>query len=353
MVSSEGQRSRSRGLAQALVLALVIHLITSSLMVQTVWKDETTTTLDQMRSEFLAPIDTVLQDSNNSQNSFSQKPVHNASSVEPQPSLLTCHGIRNLKIVDKLGKGKRKRAFSVRLPSGEIVVAKRCRTAKCYREQLTQFEGTTFKKLFQQHGSKALKFYGECKGKRLNLTALEKHPKKYIGKLQDNFKVHYTFLVEFATPLLEGWHTNGSWVDPDCFAQHYTEADVADLASIAHRYASLDEPLYMGPTDITRTDNIFPQQYVTTHTASGEVSSIQHSDLDLMVSCKDHGPNKCTYDAALDYNCRIISKLVNRTLDCSDAASTKLQEHRSGGAPRINTTLAALSCLKEKGYKPT
>ncbi len=340
MITANGSRPRGKVLlktlaVKALVLTIGFHLLTTVVLVGTVWDDETV--LDPIRSSFLVQSDNSTQNNDHFRQNIS--PQH---SIDDSP-LLTCNDIQNIPILEVLGKGKRKRAFSVRLPTGDIGVAKRCRRPQCYRESLTNTEGGIFKTLFEQYGSKALRFFGDCYGGPMDEERFREEPRIYSNQLEDNFAVGYTFVIEFATPLLDGWHYNGSWVDPNCFAQHYTEADVADLASIAHRYAALPEPLYMGPIQADKTDNMYPQQSATTHTKTGAVVSIQHTDLDWIVLCRDHGPDKCTYEAALDYNCRIISQLVNRTLDCST-----LQDHNER-APRINTTLAKLSCLREKG----
>ena len=348
MTSADGDRPKKSVLLKALVLTIGFHLLTTAVLVGTVWEDETT--FDQYRLDFLAPSDNSTErDSHPRLGNSPQQSIHNSP-------LLTCNDIQNIPVLETLGKGKRKRAFSLQLPNGEIGIAKRCRHPKCYRQGLTTKEGGIFKTSFEQHGSKALRFFGDCHGGPLDDERFQDDPRHYTRDLQDNFTIGYTFVIEVATPLLAAWHYNGSWVDPNCFAQHYTEADVADLASIAHRYAALPEPLYMGPIDINQTDNMYPQQYAITQTKTGEVASIQHTDLDWIVPCRDHGPDKCTYKAALDYNCQVISQLVNRSLDCSETSTIMKGHGRNAAQPRINTTLAKLSCLRKRGKirgKPT
>lgn len=273
-----------------------------------------------------------------------------SSTVKPPLSqenpLLNCTEITELEIVSKLGAGKQKVTYAVRLPNGQLGVAKRCHAASCVVQNLTINEGAIFRDLFEENGSQAIRFFGDCHGEPLELP----NSNRYVQSVKTDFSVGHTTVVEMGRPLLADWTYNGSGIDVNCFAGFFTPADVDDLMTIAQRYArSSHGPILLGLRN-QFTDNIFPQQYVLMKrtiydgNVSHKVTSIQHGDVDMLYRCREHYGDKCTYEWSLGQNCAIIAKVVNRNLtdlDCENDLPSAVDPN----APRINTTLATLSCL--------
>ena len=279
---------------------------------------------------------------------------HTATSLPSRTSTapldyLNCTEIASLEILYRVGSGQQKRSYAVRLPNGEVGIAKRCHSGLCYKNNYIEKEGQLWQSLYEENGSQAVRFYGMCRGEPVTDYTM-----KYLKEIKRDFTIGTTVVLELGEPLMPYWAQGLNLTERDrryrrCFAKFYTPADLADLVRIAQNYANRSKgPIILSSSesDNAFTDNDCPQQYITVqrNTSDGRSTiSIKHADFDFASICSN-----CTYEHALDLNCNIISKLVDRTeipkLDCSkDSPYTHPSIDPNG--PRINLTYAREACL--------
>ena len=176
------------------------------------------------------------------------------------PHILNCTEMKDAEILSELGRGKRRIMYKVKLPNGQLAVAKRCfrRSDFCFPGMKKESELMAM--LQEAYGDQAVAVYGICQNEPST---------PYIDRIYDKLGDGPTLLVELGTPLKqEGWNGNIQY--------NFNEADLRDLDTIAQQYANLPgRPLMMGvPFARQRTDNYFPQQYARFR------SGIRHIDLE-------------------------------------------------------------------------
>jgi len=251
-------------------------------------------------------------------------------------NLLGCNDMKNIKIIREVSTGNQKIIYEVELPSGQKAIAKRCISHRCVKYGKVKQEGLYLKYLQQYFGrQKTIAHYGEC-DMPYNLTKL--HTKgtgnRYLKSIASNFtRGGYTSIIELGKILIPTM--GGKEMDMNfrqCFASHFTDADLENIRSIARQYASYPEsPLLFHDPEI-KSHNACAEQYVVVD------AGIRHVDLDQIFLCKD-----CTYDKALEINCRTIRVLSHRPdLNCTLAYS--LEHPVNNMSIHINARETHLEC---------
>ena len=267
--------------------------------------------------------------------------AYNASSImNGVHPLLTCSEIRNLEIIRRIGNGERKAAYMVKLPSGKHALAKRCINEVCIRDQSVAKEASFFMELQNQYGSEAVQFYGECNSS-LPYPLLALHDRRGFDKAASNFSLGYTSVVELGKPLITTWmkiyikKNFEKFFFQDrrkCFARYFTDADLEGFKFIARQYANMSSsPKLLGPKK-GYIDNIFAEQYILTK------AGLRLGDLDSYETCKE-----CSYEKAVKHNCKIVSRVVFKDLECSLANS--LKNPVKFPDDHINVTEANINCI--------
>lgn len=259
---------------------------------------------------------------------------------------LDCKDLPNIEIVRELGKGKAKIVYEVKLPSGQIAIAKRCISDHCLRKGLLIREVTYLKGLQEQYGQdQVIELYGACDGEYPNggidllkgTRSSKKRNTRYLTKIASNFNEGYTSFIELGKPFLSEWR-EGEVKFRKCFASFFTAADVESFRVIARQYAAYkDSPMVLGKPTIYFTDNIWVEQYILAKAGP------RHVDLDMLDECKN-----CTYNEALKFNCAIVKDVVfQNDIDCSLAYS--LDNPVLNFDDHINATEAELQCIERVG----
>jgi hypothetical protein len=266
--------------------------------------------------------------------------------------LLDCKDMDKIKIIRQIGEGQQKRVYEVKLPSGGIAIAKRCISGKCVRKGMLEAEARHIVNLQKVHGREnTIHYYGECSAKRAphfqdNLKRIRNAPSReekvkrqeesdiYVKENAADFRLSFTWFSEIGKPLITEWHkftTEDSF--RECFASHFTDADVEDFRTIARQYAVGYEGFHMILQKIGfPTDNIYIQQYIIAD------AGIRHADLDAVYPCEE-----CTYEEALLINCNIMKHVLFReNLDCSLEYSAK--NPQTNPSKHVNVDKANLQC---------
>ena len=289
---------------------------------------------------------------------FNMNQTREKKYADQNNKLLSCNDIRNLQIIRLIGKGVQKAVYEVKLPWGEHAVVKRCISHTCVKDQLIEKEGFFFNNLHHQYGDEAIDFFGACNaskdGIEKNMTSVQASGKKYFLNYLDpqivtNFSVGYTMVMELATPLLSTWNVLKDGKARYCFSKYFTTADLEALRTVARQYANYSEsPLILYPdakqasktstkkgktVGIGNTDNYYAEQYIISK------AGLRHGDLDQITKCKN-----CTYESALELNCRVLSRLVNINLNCTLAHSQEIFTHFPFQDVHINSTEAVKYC---------
>jgi hypothetical protein len=298
-------------------------------------------------------------------------------------SLLGCDDMHHIRIIHKVAEGKQKIVYKVQLPTGEMALAKRCRSLECIRRRLLQTESHILRNLQGQYGpSNTIRFYGECDSTlgdnddeaKLNRT----HLRKVVAT---NFSQGYTSVLEFGTPLLPGFGPlTGTKKFLQCFARYFTEADLEGFRTVARQYAAGYTSYYYNTSTKQQeqkpkhvrlllgepghtTDNKYPQNYIISK------AGLRHADLDMVIRCEagktfDNEKYNCTYQTVLDHNCRILQGLVGKTkeLNCSKVDGHDGKEETSinqrtttpSEDNNMNAILVLSKCLARLGpnFKP-
>jgi len=238
----------------------------------------------------------------------------------------------------------------------------------CTKANKSRKEAKLLRELQQQYGDDATRYFGECDAPTLptekegddkvDRSAFNQHVRDNLY----NFSVGYTAVVELGKPLLPSWKMR----DRKCFAEFFTERDIEDIRNIARRYANFSKrPILMAPVG-HYSDNIFPQQYMTSIGGGEREGRIHHIDLDMVHTCKEEGEHiekNCTVDEVLEVNCKVMSFLTNiPNLDCSfnqssSSVSGKTKTHvlpsqvSNYNIGRINATHALSECTRRNNPK--
>ena len=275
--------------------------------------------------------------------------------------------------ITDVGWGQLKVAFEIELPWGGRAVAKRCRRFRCADGKRIQKEAEILRKLQDQYGDVATRYYGECDAPYYPIPIEDvtddnrrEFNEESLKANFRNFSVGYTSVIEIGVPLVKDWGLK----DRKCFAEGYTDTDLEDLRGIARRYANFSNgtnPILMGKVG-EYSDNIHPQQYMVG--VNDRKGHIQHVDLDTLIPCKrdqeSHNGNglpddvPCTYETALAVNCRVMAELTNlQNLSCavdavdSDSAVPKNTDDNKSSSrmsfrSRINATSEFTRCKEIK-----
>ena len=267
--------------------------------------------------------------------------------------LLDCKDMEQIKIIRRIGEGKMKKVYKVILPLGLAVLAKRCISIKYVRKGILEAEARHIVNLQKVHGREnTIHYYGECNAKRPphfqdNKKKVRKAPSReekvkleeesdiYIKENAADFRLSFTWFSEIGKPLITEWY---KFTEDDsfreCFASHFTDADIEDFRTIARQYAVGYEGFHMILQKIGfPTDNIYPQQYIIAD------AGIRHADLDTVYPCEE-----CTYEEALLINCSVMKRLLfSDTLDCSFEFSAR--NPPTDPSKHVNVDKAYLQCI--------
>ena len=294
--------------------------------------------------------------------------------VRPAPGgeergLIDCSGMKDINILQKLAEGKQKIVYKVLLPSGETALAKRCKTKECVLRKLLENEGTYLRNLQRQYGaSESIQFYGDCKAPYppsllANWSAYETY-KKNLRQLiplsiQSNFTQGYTILVELGKPLIQDSENpiTETYRYSRCISKQFTPADLEDFRKVARQLAGYEEVSADSKVDgkISSTRTYVPVRLgrpghytdnVRAHNYIFSKAGIRLADVDMLEKCPT-----CTYDEALEYNCKVLRTVLrlkkhqHEGWDCSLEYSKKNEVTNPN--EHINLTKATEVCTKE------
>lgn len=228
------------------------------------------------------------------------------------------------------------------------VVAKQCRSDKCVREGRVRKEASILSSLQRQYGTRdTIGFLGACHApyeygndNENGSTTATTITRRQIENQATNFSVGDTLLMEMGTPLVAGWGILQTPAQRECFAKHFTEADLHGLRTIARQYANSTRCITK--MEGVGRDNVYAEQYIITKVG------LRHGDFDNAQCCHDSdaggdggdgGNINCTYSDVLEFNCNIVSQVAHKPLVC----------HEEGSVPfphdHINTTEAIMKCV--------
>jgi len=149
-------------------------------------------------------------------------------------------------------------------------------------------------------------YYGGCYKPSLNVN------QNYLKNIAKDFAAGGTAsLIELGQPLITTSGTgykNKTDEYRECFAKHYTEADVENFRTIARQYAGYpDYPLLFVDPSHSYNSHIYAEQYILV------IAGIRHTDLDDVFPYENH-----TYEEALEINCGTVGKATYRPdLNCT------------------------------------
>ena len=280
-----------------------------------------------------------------------------APTASQNKDLVGCDMMSQIKIVEKIAEGHQKVVYKVKLPSGQLAIAKQCTSKNCVESKLLSKEASYLRNLQEQYGNEnTLNYFGECDDPEGSYPMIEISKGKTVSISTTSRSTGYTYFAEYGKPLVFGWEnltTTGEF--RNCFGLHYTAADEEDFRVIARQYANYSIantngtrtriPLTLGPCGYHHSkskgnDNIFASNYVVAKTG------IRHVDLDMLNHCPG-----TTYDEVLSQNCLILAQNLRRVkrfknrFDCSLEYS--MNHPVSDLNSRINATKAKHLCLEK------
>ena len=152
---------------------------------------------------------------------------------------------------------------------------------------------------------------------------------KNITNQAATFSFGYTHVMEMGKPLVTEWNILETKEQRECYAKHFTEADLKGLRTVARQYANSTRCAIK----LKDIDNIFAEQYILTQ-------GLRHGDLDETECCKD-----CSYDEILKFNCKVISQVAHKSMDCR-----RLEQPMQFQHDHINSTEALMKCVNHQSY---